>query len=158
LWVIESFTGRIPVHALSVSGRTKSQVNHGLLLPILLHCRDDQEQPLLGPPQSGRETRRAYADIPPAVEAHPPVLNADPLRPRPLITANVGPHTRLWSREEDQVLRTLEHKACRVNRSVPYTGLPRLIEGPLPGAMAQSSKSDLQGSEAQYANVLNVVG
>ncbi|WP_314963643.1 hypothetical protein [Bradyrhizobium cosmicum] len=24
---------------------------------------------LLGPPQSGRETRRAYADIPPAVEA-----------------------------------------------------------------------------------------
>jgi uncharacterized protein len=46
-----------------------SNVNHGLLLPILLHCRDDQEQPLLGPPQSGGETRRAYADIPPTVEA-----------------------------------------------------------------------------------------
>ena len=42
---------------------------NGLLLPILLHCRDDQGQPLLGPPQSGRETPRAYADIPPAVEA-----------------------------------------------------------------------------------------
>jgi uncharacterized protein len=32
-----------------------SNVNHGLLLPILLHCRDDQGQPLLGPPRSGRE-------------------------------------------------------------------------------------------------------
>jgi uncharacterized protein len=46
-----------------------SNVNHGLLLPILLYCRDDQGQPLLGPPQSGRENRRAYADIPAAVEA-----------------------------------------------------------------------------------------
>ncbi|MGY4334887.1 hypothetical protein ACVWWG_009355 [Bradyrhizobium sp. LB7.2] len=44
-----------------------SNVNHGLFLPILLHCRDDQEQPLLGPPQSSRETWRAYADIPPDV-------------------------------------------------------------------------------------------
>ena len=50
-----------------------SNVNHGLLLPILLHCRDDQGRPLLGPPRSGRETgdflRNAYADIPAAVEA-----------------------------------------------------------------------------------------
>jgi uncharacterized protein len=50
-----------------------SNVNHGLLLPILLHCRDDQGRPLLGPPPSGRETgdflRNAYADIPAAVEA-----------------------------------------------------------------------------------------
>jgi uncharacterized protein len=46
-----------------------NNVNHGMLLPILLHCRDDQGQPLLGPPQSGRETRHACADIPPAVEA-----------------------------------------------------------------------------------------
>jgi uncharacterized protein len=50
-----------------------SNVNHGLLLPILLHCRDDQGRPLLGPPRSGRETRdflrNAYADIPTAVEA-----------------------------------------------------------------------------------------
>ncbi|WP_128929787.1 YecA family protein [Bradyrhizobium guangxiense] len=48
-------------------------VNHGLLLPILLHCRDDQGRPLLGPPRSGRETkkllRNAHADIPTAVEA-----------------------------------------------------------------------------------------
>jgi len=47
-----------------------SNVNHGLLLPILLHCRDDHGRPLLGPP---RETmnflRNAYADIPAAVEA-----------------------------------------------------------------------------------------
>ncbi|WP_420965450.1 YecA family protein [Bradyrhizobium sp. B120] len=46
-----------------------SNVKHGLLLPILLHCRDDQGRPLLGPPRNGRETRRAYADIPAAVEA-----------------------------------------------------------------------------------------
>ncbi|WP_338075757.1 YecA family protein [Bradyrhizobium septentrionale] len=50
-----------------------SNVNHGLLLPILLHCRDDQGQPMLGSPRSGRETadflRNAYADIPAVVEA-----------------------------------------------------------------------------------------
>ena len=50
-----------------------SNVIHGLLLPILLHCRDDQGRPLLGPPRSGRETkdflRNAYADIPAVVEA-----------------------------------------------------------------------------------------
>jgi uncharacterized protein len=50
-----------------------SNVNHGLLLPILLHCRDDQGRPLLGPPRNGRETRNflrnAHADIPVVVEA-----------------------------------------------------------------------------------------
>jgi uncharacterized protein len=50
-----------------------NNVNHGLLLPILLHCRDDQGCPLLGSPRSGRETghflRHAYLDIPAAVEA-----------------------------------------------------------------------------------------
>jgi uncharacterized protein len=50
-----------------------SNVNHGLLLPILLHCRDDQGRPLLGPPRRSRETGdflcNAYADIPAAVEA-----------------------------------------------------------------------------------------
>jgi len=50
-----------------------SNVNHGLLLPILLHCRDDQGRPMLGPPRSGRETedflRNAHLDIPAAVEA-----------------------------------------------------------------------------------------
>lgn len=50
-----------------------SNVNHGLLLPILLPCRDDQGGPLLGPPRSGRETkkspRNAHADIRAAVEA-----------------------------------------------------------------------------------------
>ena len=43
------------------------------LLPILLHCRDDQGRPLLGSPRSGRETehflRNAHLDIPAAVEA-----------------------------------------------------------------------------------------
>ncbi|MBR1032804.1 YecA family protein [Bradyrhizobium liaoningense] len=50
-----------------------ANVTHGLLLPILLHSRDDQSRPLLGAPQSGRETRNflpnAHADIPAAVEA-----------------------------------------------------------------------------------------
>lgn len=50
-----------------------NNVNHGLLLPILLHSRDDQGRPLLGPPRTGRETRdflrNAHADIPAAVEA-----------------------------------------------------------------------------------------
>ena len=50
-----------------------SNVNHGLLLPILLHCRDDQGRPLPGPPRSrgatGNSLRNAYADIPAGVEA-----------------------------------------------------------------------------------------
>jgi uncharacterized protein len=50
-----------------------SNVNHGLLRPILLHCHDDQGRPLLGSPRSGRETehflRNAHLDIPAAVEA-----------------------------------------------------------------------------------------
>lgn len=50
-----------------------NNVNHGLLLPILLHCRDDQTRPLLGSPRSGLETadflRNAFLDIPAAVEA-----------------------------------------------------------------------------------------
>jgi len=48
-------------------------VKHGLLLPILLHCRDDQGRPLLGPARRSRETRdflrNAHADIPAVVEA-----------------------------------------------------------------------------------------
>jgi uncharacterized protein len=50
-----------------------SNDNHGLLLPILLHCRDDQGRPLLGPPRRDRETRdflrNAHADIPVVLEA-----------------------------------------------------------------------------------------
>jgi uncharacterized protein len=50
-----------------------SNINHGLLLPILLHCVDDQGRRLLGPARKGRETeeflRNAYTDIPVVVEA-----------------------------------------------------------------------------------------
>jgi len=50
-----------------------SNINHGLLLPILLHCQDDQGRPLLGPPRNDRATRdflrNAHTDIPAAVEA-----------------------------------------------------------------------------------------
>jgi uncharacterized protein len=48
-------------------------INHGLLLPILLHCVDDQGCPLLGPARKGPETRKflrdAHTDIPAVVEA-----------------------------------------------------------------------------------------
>jgi len=48
-------------------------VNHGLLLPILLHCVDDHGRPLLGPPRKGPQTeaflRDAHTDIPAVVEA-----------------------------------------------------------------------------------------
>jgi uncharacterized protein len=50
-----------------------SNVNHGLLLPILLHCRDDHGRPLLGRARRGSATRdflrNAHNDIPAAVEA-----------------------------------------------------------------------------------------
>jgi uncharacterized protein len=50
-----------------------SNINHGLLLPILLHCIDDYGRPLLGPAKKGRETeeflRNAYTDIQVVVEA-----------------------------------------------------------------------------------------
>ncbi|MCS3452286.1 MULTISPECIES: UPF0149 family protein [Bradyrhizobium] len=50
-----------------------SKIDHGLLLPILLHCCDDQGRPMLGPPRGGRETgdflRTAHLDIPAVVEA-----------------------------------------------------------------------------------------
>lgn len=48
-------------------------INHGLLLPILLHCVDDQGHPILGPVRKGREgkafLRNAHTDIPAVVEA-----------------------------------------------------------------------------------------
>jgi uncharacterized protein len=48
-------------------------INHGLLLPILLHCVDDRGRPLLGPARKGAETkeflRNAHTDIPAVVEA-----------------------------------------------------------------------------------------
>lgn len=48
-------------------------INHGLLLPILLHCVDDQGRPLLGPARKGPENkeflRNAHTDIPAVVEA-----------------------------------------------------------------------------------------
>ncbi|UPK22725.1 UPF0149 family protein [Bradyrhizobium sp. 131] len=48
-------------------------IHHGLLLPVLLHCVDDQGRPLLGPQRPGRQTeeflRNAHADIPGVVEA-----------------------------------------------------------------------------------------
>jgi uncharacterized protein len=48
-------------------------INYGLLLPIFAHCVDDQGHPLLGPTRKGPEgkafLRKAYTDIPAAVEA-----------------------------------------------------------------------------------------
>jgi uncharacterized protein len=48
-------------------------VNYGLLLPILVHCVDGQERPLLGPTRKGPQGKAflhtAYRDIPAVVEA-----------------------------------------------------------------------------------------
>jgi uncharacterized protein len=53
--------------------RNLADINHGLLLPILCHCVDDQGRPMLGSPRQGTETehslRTAHKDIPAAVEA-----------------------------------------------------------------------------------------
>jgi uncharacterized protein len=52
--------------------RNLADINHGLLLPILFHCVDDQGRPMLGPPRKGPETeqfsRTAYKNIPAVVE------------------------------------------------------------------------------------------
>jgi uncharacterized protein len=49
-----------------------ADINHGLLLPILFHCVDDQGRPMLGPPKQGADTdqfrRTAYKYIPAVVE------------------------------------------------------------------------------------------
>ncbi len=50
-----------------------SRIDHGLLLPILLHCTDPLGRPMLGPPREGPETeqflRTAYQDIPLVIPA-----------------------------------------------------------------------------------------
>jgi len=61
---------RMPAWApLLDSGNT----NHDLLVPILLHCRDDNGQPLLGPTGRDRAAREAlhnaHTHIPAAVQA-----------------------------------------------------------------------------------------
>ena len=49
------------------------EINQGLLLPIFVHCVDDQGLPLLGPtrkrPEGKEFMRKAYTEIPAAVEA-----------------------------------------------------------------------------------------
>ncbi len=46
---------------------------HGLMLPILLHCKTSAGQPMLGPPRAGLQTqlflKQAYTDIPMCVQA-----------------------------------------------------------------------------------------
>jgi uncharacterized protein len=48
--------------------RNLDRIEHGLLLPILLHCIDEFGLPYLGPPRSGPDTeaflKNAYHDIP----------------------------------------------------------------------------------------------
>jgi uncharacterized protein len=52
---------------------TLSRIEHGLLLPILLHCTDEAGRPMLGPTRPGPEgeefLRTAYHDIPVVVPA-----------------------------------------------------------------------------------------
>ncbi len=48
-------------------------IHHGLLLPILLHCKDSNGRPMLGPPRQDPETesflKQAHSGIPPVVAA-----------------------------------------------------------------------------------------
>ena len=50
-----------------------SSIEHGLMLPILLHCIDPLGGPMLGPPREGRRPheflRTAYHDIPLVIPA-----------------------------------------------------------------------------------------
>jgi uncharacterized protein len=62
-------------------------INHGLLLPILLHCVDDQGRPAARTCKEGPRDQKISAQRPPA-----PVLDADPLRPHWLITTYVDVH------------------------------------------------------------------
>ena len=61
---------RLPAWAPLLDTRN---INHGLLLPILLHCVDDQGHPLLGPTRKDPKTeaflRDAHTNIPAIVEA-----------------------------------------------------------------------------------------
>jgi len=65
-----------------------SNINHGLLLPILLHCVDQQGRPLLG--HQGRSPDRGIPAQRPCRHSgrrrgHTPVLDADPLPSRALM-------------------------------------------------------------------------
>ena len=71
-------------------------VNHGLLLPILVHCEDDPGPSAArtdkqGPPDRAIPAQRPRR-YPGGRRGHASVLDADPLRPRWLTTAYVGAH------------------------------------------------------------------
>jgi hypothetical protein len=73
-----------------------SDVTTVWLLPILLHCRDDHRASAA---RTGKERRRHQGisaqrpRYPSGGRGPPPILDADPLRSRELITAHVGAHT-----------------------------------------------------------------
>jgi hypothetical protein len=83
-------------------------INHGLLLPILLHCMDDQGRPLLD--KEGSRDRRISARrphrYPSGRRGHAPILDADPLRTRWLTTAYVDAHAGYDSSTVNQVGKT----------------------------------------------------
>src|SRR5262249_37154342 len=73
-----------------------SNINYGLLLPILVHCADDQGRPLLGPARKGRGDRGFSAKRPSlhsgSRRGHAQILDAAPFRPRRLPSAYVEAH------------------------------------------------------------------
>nr|WP_247804861.1 hypothetical protein [Bradyrhizobium sp. 191] len=75
-----------------------SNVNHGLLLPILLHCLSRRSGPAAARTATKRARDQGFSAQRPRRSSsgrrgHAPILDADPLRSRPLITADVGAHT-----------------------------------------------------------------
>ena len=99
-------------------------INHGLLLPILLHCVDDQGHPLLGPTRKGPKTeafsaRRPHR-YPSGRRGDAPILDADPLRSYWLITAYVEAHAGNRRRRSDSSITVHgTFETCRMRRAMP---------------------------------------
>jgi hypothetical protein len=78
--------------------------SHGLLLPMFMHCVDDQGRTLLEPTRKGPEGKAFLPRRPqtsPPGRGHAPILYADPF-PRTRDNPDVEPHSAWdWSRTMD---------------------------------------------------------
>ncbi len=82
-----------------------ADVNHGLLLPILFHCVDDQGRPMLGPPRKGPATeqfrRIAYRDGAIDAEDHALALDFPIVGARGRRSSRCGPPVRPGEAQSD---------------------------------------------------------
>jgi uncharacterized protein len=98
--------------------RNLANINHGLLLPILFHCVDDQGRPMLGPPRQGLRNRTVQ---PNSLQGHSgrrrrdaSVLDADALQD-PIVAAG-----RTWKLEPLTVDRGRSHDAREPQHRAPH--------------------------------------